>query len=208
VSRLKAIERLRVQIAADLHDDVGSRLTKVAMLTELVERQTPDQHENKPQIQKIAGTTREVIQAMDEIVWTINPNNDTLDNLANYIFQYTQEYFQNTGVRCRFHLPVRLPDLPLSTEERHNLFMAFKEALNNILKHAEATEVRVELAIEGEKLQISIVDNGCGFIQNGSPTSGNGLNNMKRRLGRIGGRLKLESQPGSGTKIEMEAPLA
>jgi signal transduction histidine kinase len=86
--------------------------------------------------------------------------------------------------------------------------MAFKEALNNILKHAEATEVRVELAIEGEKLQISIVDNGCGFIQNGSPTSGNGLNNMKRRLGRIGGRLKLESQPGSGTKIEMEAPLA
>jgi ligand-binding sensor domain-containing protein/two-component sensor histidine kinase len=207
VSRLKAIERLRVQIAADLHDDVGSRLTKVAMLTELVERQTPQQDQNRSQIQKIAGTTREVIQAMDEIVWTINPKNDTLDNLANYIFQYAQEYFQNTGVRCRFGLPARLPDSPLSTEERHNLFMAFKEALNNVLKHAGATEVRVELSTEGEKLKISIVDNGCGFVQNGSPTTGNGLNNMKRRLGQIGGRLRLESQPGSGTKIEMEAPL-
>ncbi len=204
---MKALERLRVQIAADLHDDVGSRLTKVAMLTELVERQTSGEDRNKPQIQKIAGTTREVIQAMDEIVWTINPKNDTLDNLANYIFQYAQEYFQNTGVRCRLHLPARLPDLPLSTEERHNLFMAFKEALNNVLKHAGATEVKVELSVESERIHISIVDNGCGFVQNGSPAAGNGLNNMKRRLGQIGGRLRLESQPGSGTKIEMEAPL-
>jgi len=207
VSRMRAIERLRVQIAADLHDDVGSRLTKVAMVTELVDRQTGDGDSVKPQIQKIASTTREVIQAMDEIVWTINPKNDTLDNLTNYIFQYAQEYFQNTAVRCRLDLPARLPDLPLSTEERHNLFMAFKEALNNVLKHAGATEVRIGLAVRGDKLILSISDNGRGFVLNGSPSSGNGLSNMKNRLGQIGGLLNLESTPGTGTKVEMEAPL-
>jgi signal transduction histidine kinase len=161
----------------------------------------------KPQIHRIASTTREVIQAMDEIVWTINPKNDTLDNLTNYIFQYAQEYFQNTAVRCRLDLPARLPDLPLSTEERHNLFMAFKEALNNVLKHAGATEVRIGLAIRGEKLILSVADNGCGFTSNGSDSSGNGLNNMKQRLKQIGGFLSLESKPGAGTKVEMEAPL-
>ncbi len=207
VSRMRAIERLRVQIAADLHDDVGSRLTKVAMVTELVDRQTQDQDRVKPQIQKIATTTREVIQAMDEIVWTINPKNDTLDNLANYIFQYAQEYFQNTAVRCRLDLPARLPDMPLSTEERHNLFMAFKEALNNVLKHAGATEVRIGLTLRADRLMISITDNGCGFTSNGSHSSGNGLTNMKNRLKQIGGVLNLESKPGAGTKLEMEAPL-
>jgi signal transduction histidine kinase len=207
VSRLRAIERLRVQIAADLHDDVGSRLTKIAMVTELVERQTPDADQAKPQIQKIASTTREVIQAMDEIVWTINPKNDTLDNLINYIFQYAQEYFQNTGVRCRLDLPARIPDLPLSTEERHNLFMAFKEALNNVLKHAGATEVRVGLLLRGDKVVISVVDNGCGFTPNGSHGSGNGLINMRNRLEQIGGLMTFESTPGTGTKVEMEAPL-
>jgi len=207
MSRLHALERLRIQIAADLHDDVGSRLTKVAMVTEQVDRQTADNDQAKPQIQRIATTTREVIQAMDEIVWTINPKNDTLDNLTNYIFQYAQEYFQNTAVRCRLDLPARVPDLPVSTEERHNLFMAFKEALNNVLKHAGATEVRIGLSVRGDKVAISVTDNGCGFLVNGSPSCGNGLVNMRDRLKQIGGAMTFESTPGSGTKVEMEAPL-
>src|SRR5205085_11818414 len=140
-----------------------ARLTKVAMVTEFMDRETAPADKSKPHVQNIAQTTREVIQAMDEIVWTINPKNDTLDNLANYIFQYAQEYFQNTAVRCRMDLPARLPDLPLSTEERHNLFMAFKEALNNVLKHAGATEVRIGLTLQGVRLIISITGNGCGL---------------------------------------------
>ena len=136
VERLGEIERLRIQIAADLHDDVGARLTKVAMVTELVDRETTDSDPAKPHIRNIFRTVREITRAMDEIVWTINPKNDTLDNLANYVFQYAQEYFQDTGVRCRLDLPPELPDQPVSTEVRHNLFMAVKEALNNVLKHA------------------------------------------------------------------------
>jgi signal transduction histidine kinase len=199
VKRLRDIANLRVQIAADLHDDVGSRLTKVAMLTEHLDGQTPQTEKNKFLVKNIARTTREIIQSMDEIVWTINPKNDTLDNLANYIFQYAQDYFQNTSVRCRMDLPAGLPDSHISTEERHNLFMAVKEALNNVLKHSGASEVRLALTLVDTRLIITITDNGSGFLTQEKRPSGDGLDNMKQRLERIGGRLVLESEPGGGT---------
>jgi signal transduction histidine kinase len=205
VSRLREIERLRVQIATDLHDDVGARLTKVAMVTEWMDRETSTTDRAKPHIQNIAGTTREIIQAMDEIVWTINPKNDTLDNLANYIFQYAQEYFQHTNVRCRLDLPARLPDYHITTEERHNLFMVVKEALNNVLKHSRATEVRIRLSVVESRLLIMITDNGRGFDPGQVNGSGDGLKNMKQRIQRIGGRFSLESNPGKGTLIKLEA---
>jgi ligand-binding sensor domain-containing protein/two-component sensor histidine kinase len=205
VTRLRALERLRIQIAANLHDDVGARLTKVAMVTELVNRETADSHPNKPHIRNIRNTVREITQAMDEIVWTINPKNDTLDHLANYIFQYAQEYFQDTGVSCRLDVPAQLPDRPLSTEARHNLFMAVKEALNNTLKHAQATEVQISLGLADGRMTIAITDNGSGFSPSQVRTKGNGLENMKQRLGQIGGRFVLESQPGGGTSIKLEA---
>jgi ligand-binding sensor domain-containing protein/signal transduction histidine kinase len=205
VARLREIERLRVQIAADLHDDVGARLTKVAMVTEWMNREATPADRNKPHIQNIASTTREIIQAMDEIVWTINPKNDTLENLANYIFQYAQEYFQNTSVRCRLDLPARLPDHPISTELRHNLFMVVKEALNNVLKHSAASEVRVSLNVTERKLTIFITDDGSGFCPSQVQTARNGLANMRQRIDRIDGRLNLESDPGKGTRIRIEA---
>jgi signal transduction histidine kinase len=204
MAQLREIERLRVQIAADLHDDVGARLTKVAMVTEFMDRETAPTDKSKSHVQNIAKTTREVIQAMDEIVWTINPKNDTLDNLANYIFQYAQEYFQNTGVRCRMDLPAQLPHYPFSTEDRHNLFMAVKEALNNVLKHARATEVKISLAVKDNDLRIVVTDDGCGFVLNGAHNGGNGLENMKERLARIGGRLDLESKQDGGTRVQMD----
>jgi ligand-binding sensor domain-containing protein/signal transduction histidine kinase len=205
VERLREIERLRIQIASDLHDDVGSRLTKVAMVTELVDRQTPPTDRSKTHIENISGTVREITRAMDEIVWTINPRNDTLDNLANYVFQYAQEYFQNTGVRCRLDVPAELPDHSISTEERHNLFMAVKEAFNNVLKHAGATEVRVGLTVAGNLLTIIIADNGRGISPDVTGPAGDGLANMKQRLQQIGGRFAFKSAPGVGTTITLEA---
>jgi signal transduction histidine kinase len=206
VARLRELERLRVEIAANLHDDVGARLTKVAMITELVDHETSPRERSKPHIQALARTTREVIRAMDEIVWTINPKNDTLENLANYIFQHAQEYFQNTNVRCRLDMPAQLPDRPISTEMRHNLFMAVKEALNNVLKHAAATEVRITLAVSPSHLMLTIIDNGRGFVPEQARPAGNGLRNMNTRLEKLGGRLTLESKPDTGTIIRMEAP--
>jgi len=165
VERLRELENLRIRIAADLHDDVGSRLTKVAMMTELADRELPTSSPGKSHILNISRTVRDITRAMDEIVWTINPRNDTLENLANYVFHYAQEYFQDTGIRCRLDLPPELPDEKMSTEERHHLFMAVKEALNNILKHAAATEVRIALSIADKTMTISISDNGRGITR-------------------------------------------
>ncbi len=204
VARLRDIERLRIQIAANLHDDVGARLTKVAMVTELVDRETHESQPVKPHIQNIFRTVREITQAMDEIVWTINPQNDTLDNLANYIFQYSQDYFQDTAIRCRVDFPAQLPDRPMSTGARHNLFMAVKEALNNVLKHSEATEVSISMAVTEGRMSISIVDNGKGFVMEQAATRGNGLENMKQRLTNIGGTLVVQSTPGKGTSVTMD----
>jgi signal transduction histidine kinase len=175
------------------------------MVTEIVDRETPATGRGKIHIENISRTVREITRAMDEIVWTINPRNDTLDNLANYIFQYAQEYFQNTGVRCRLGVPAELPDHSISTEDRHNLFMAVKEAFNNVLKHACATEVRVGLTVEGNQLTIVIADNGRGISPDLTGPGGDGLANMKRRLQQIGGRFGFKSVPGSGTTITLEA---
>ncbi len=202
VARLRELENLRIRIAADLHDDVGSRLTKVAMVTELADRETPGGAPGKPHIQNITRTVRDITRAMDEIVWTINPRNDTVENLANYIFHYAQEYFQDTGVRCRLDLPPDLPDQRISTEERHHLFMAVKEALNNILKHAAATEVRVGLALTDEEVTIEITDNGHGIAEGRPDPTGEGMTNMRERLGKIGGEFKLRSK-SSGTTITL-----
>jgi ligand-binding sensor domain-containing protein len=202
VARLRELENLRIRIAADLHDDVGSRLTKVAMVTELADRDTPGGAPGKPHIQNITRTVRDITRAMDEIVWTINPRNDTLENLANYIFHYAQEYFQDTGVRCRLDLPPNLPDQRISTEERHHLFMVVKEALNNILKHAAATEVRIALALTDDDMTIEIMDNGRGIVAGRPDPTGEGMTNMKERLAKIGGEFKLRSK-SDGTTITL-----
>lgn len=205
VARLRSLADLRIRIAQDLHDDVGSRLTRVAMITELAERETPT-GPGKSHIQNIANTVRDITRAMDEIVWTINPRNDSLENLANYTFHYAQEYFQDTGVRCRLDLPHDLPDRRVTTEERHNLFMAVKEALNNVLKHAGATEVRIALTIVEGRMMIVITDNGRGIGKGLSDPMGDGMLNMKQRLETIGGKFDLENSPSGGTTVTMWLP--
>ena len=205
VARLRALADLRIRIAQDLHDDIGSRLTRVAMVTELADRETPA-GTGKSHIQNIARTVRDITRAMDEIVWTINPRNDSLENLANYIFHYAQEYFQDTGVRCRLDLPHDLPDRRVTTEERHNLFMAVKEALNNVLKHAGATEVRIALTQVEKRRVIVISDNGRGVSEGLADPTGAGMKNMRQRLETIGGEFELESTPSTGTTVMMRLP--
>lgn len=207
VERLRELENLRIRIAADLHDDVGSRLTKVAMMTELADREMPTESPGKPHILNISRTVRDITRAMDEIVWTINPRNDTLENLANYVFHYAQEYFQDTGIRCRLDLPPDLPDEKMSTEERHNLFMAVKEALNNILKHAAATEVRIALNIADKTMTLTISDNGRGYHALTPDPTGDGMLNMRRRLEKIGGKFEIVRNAGGGTLITMRLPV-
>jgi len=167
------------------------------------------------QITSISDASREVLHSLDEIVWAVNPQNDTLEHLASYIGQYAQEYFQMTGIQCELDIPTQLPPHPLSSQVRHHLFLATHEALTNILKHSKATRAKISIISSNAAFEISIWDNGKGFnssiVQSRSefpvvPT-GDGLNNMCQRLTDIGGNCLIESTPGQGTKIRFVVPL-
>jgi signal transduction histidine kinase/ligand-binding sensor domain-containing protein len=215
----QAMERERMRIARDMHDEIGSKLTKISFMSELAKRELDGQNPVAQKLDSIAGTSRDLLQTLDEIVWAVNPHNDTLEHLAAYLGQYATEYLQNTPVECELHIPRGLPHHPLSAEARHNLFLAFEEALNNALKHGRASRLRVDMQIGTSQFEITIEDNGCGFDtestktlpdQNGAANSrsGYGLRNMRQRLELLGGRCTIRSSAGHGTTVILSVPLA
>jgi signal transduction histidine kinase len=144
---------------------------------------------------------------LDETVWAVNPLNDSLEQLATYLFNYVESFLADSSIRHRVLIPMDLPDARLSAELRHNLYLTFKEALNNMAKHARATEVRVELQYRMGALRCSIEDNGRGFDLAGMKSQGNGLLNMRRRIEGMGGQFSLESKPGKGANIQFSVPI-
>ena len=206
LERQHAIERERVRIAKDIHDDLGASLTHIKLLGELVEGEGTVAGVFT-HTRKMAETTRGMAEALDEIVWAVRPQNDTLESLVDYLGRAADEFFENTRVRCRQNLSRPVPACEVTSEVRHNLYLAFREALSNVGKHAEATEVSIDLAIELPRLRIVIVDNGKGFDPAAVRPGRNGMANLSHRLAEIGGHCAISSQPGAGTKVEMEITL-
>jgi signal transduction histidine kinase len=216
IERQRAIERERARIAKDIHDDLGASLTRITLLSQSARGEMEHSPEAAADLDRIYRTARELTRAMDEIVWAVNPQHDTLDSLATYLGKFAQDFLNAVHVRCRLDLPMQLPVWPLTAEVRHNLFLAFKEALNNAVRHADATEVRVSLSIEPAGFALRVEDAGRGFVTgaDGSAArdpvrlaSGNGLANMQQRLAEIGGRCDLRSAPGEGTKVTFFVPV-
>jgi ligand-binding sensor domain-containing protein/signal transduction histidine kinase len=215
LERQRAVERDRARIAKDIHDDLGAGLTHISLLSELA-RRAPGA-EVPGHLGQISEMARELMKGMDEIVWAVDPHNDSLDGLMTYVCKFAQEYLKVAGIRCRLDLPAELPPSPLSAEARHNLFLAIKETLNNVVKHARASEVRLRLALAVDALTVSIEDNGSGFTsETKTPTgnstsrilSGYGLENLQRRLAGIGGQARISSQAGRGTRVDLTVGLA
>lgn len=216
LERERAMERERARIAQDIHDDLGASLTRIAMLSQSAGSVTELPEPVAKNLNRIFGTVRELTRAMDEIVWAVNPRHDTLDSLANYLSRFAHDYLSAADIRCRLDVPLQLPALPVAAEKRHNLFLAFKEALHNIVQHGAASEVRVELKWEPAQLTLSVADNGRGFdtassarnpAASGRIARGNGLANMRRRLADIGGACDIASKPGTGTTVVFTLPL-
>jgi len=212
----QAMERERMRIAQDMHDEIGSKLTKISFLSELAKREINGATAVAEKVDSIAGTSRELLKALDEIVWAVNPRNDSLEQLCAYLSQYAREYFKDTAVDCIVQLQPDLPKLGMSAELRHNLFLAFEESLNNVLKHSGASTVRIEVQVQAERLLISVNDNGRGFnvppnfpfSSLSSPVSGgDGLSNMQQRLADVGGQFSIQSQPGHGTTVTLTVAL-
>jgi signal transduction histidine kinase len=200
-----AIEKERARIAKDIHDDLGASLTQITMLSDRAEAE--DAGELRTNTRKISTTAREMAQSLDEIVWAVNPQHDTLEGLVEYLSQSADEFLEDTPIRSHLKLPSELPRCPIPAEVRHQLFLAFKEALNNAVKHARASEIVITVAIDGERLLVSVADNGKGFDPSNSRNGGNGLQNMRKRLEGLGGQFDLVSRPNEGTQIRMSIPL-
>lgn len=201
-----AVERERMRIARDIHDDLGNRLTTVSILSGLALRNCGPGNGNghSEQLQQIAATAQQATSALDEIVWTITPQNDVLPNLIDYIGEFTVEFLRTAGVRCRVDLPNQPAHRPVPADVRHNLFLAVKEALNNVVRHAGATEVLLRIMADERALQVTIEDNGKGFDNAPAAKGSDGLRNMRQRISEVGGRFLVESRPGSGTRIVIE----
>ncbi len=223
LERATALERERDRIARNIHDDLGSGLTRISLLT-----QAADPGDGRAQLDKIYHTVSDLTQSMDEIVWAVNPKNDNLEGFANYLVEYAQGFLSDAGLRCRVEVPAILPAGALPAQFRHHLFLSCKEALNNVAKHAQATEVAVQLRVEAARLVLVVADNGRGFgpvqrvapqrtssdggqnerigEQCAPPRTRNGLANLRSRLAELGGTCEVVSS-GSGTTVTFSTPL-
>lgn len=203
-----AMEAERARIARDIHDDIGAGLTEIGLTSELVEDPGLSAADVRQFAHEISVRSRELVAGMDEIVWAINPRNDTLRSSLAYFSQFADRMFKPTGISCRIEVPPNLAEFPLGSEQRHNFFLGFKEALNNILKHAQASEVRIRAQLEAGEFVLMVADNGVGFAAVPAGEAQDGLVNLKDRMAKIGGRCEIRSEPGRGTTLTFRLPLS
>jgi len=202
-----ALEKERLRISKDMHDDLGARLTQIGLLSELAKRSSAQNEDAEEQMGKISSTVRETVDAFDEIVWAVNPQYDKLEGVADYIGQYAVDYLDRAGIRCALQIPEVLSSNIVSADLRHNMFMAVKEALNNIVKHSGATKVTLRISEEAGTLILIVEDNGKGFDTASIPAFSNGVSNLKKRMEDVGGRCEIASAPGKGATVKLTVTL-
>ncbi len=204
-----ALERERARIAQDLHDELGSSLTRISLLSGLLRADKDNPAQVAAHAGKLSQSADETVRALEEIVWAVRPDSDTLQSLVDYITHFASELFEGGPTRCRLDLAHDLPALALLPDIRHNIFLIIKEALTNTLKHATAKEVRVVARADGHTIEIEVADDGRGFTPAESPTASkrNGLGNMRQRAATIGGKLDLQSTP-DGTSVKLTVNLS
>jgi len=205
----QALDNERARIARDIHDQVGASLTQLSLLGEMVQADKNSPGEAEAHARQISQTARETAHELDEIVWTVNPSNDTLDGLINYICKHAQEYLAVAGLRYRLDVPAQLPAAAISPEARHNVFLAAKEAVTNVVRHARASEAWLRLRLAPQSFTLEIEDNGRGphGLHEKAAESRNGLRNMRKRMEDIGGEFFIGPGQQGGTLVRLTVPL-
>lgn len=206
IEREHALEAERARIARDLHDDLGSSLTEISVLASTGRHSTTESTGHPGLFRAIADKAHGLISALDVIVWAVDPEDNSLQSLADYLNGFVNEYLSNSGISCRFKIPVSVPPVMLEGRVRHDLLVAVKETLNNMVRHSHATEAELRLAVTDDVLEIVVVDNGKGFDTN-APREGHGLENLSSRLRKLGGDYTVTSKVGKGTTVKISLPL-
>lgn len=200
-----ALATERARIARDLHDDLGTALTGLALELDVIGRNPQSGTELTQRLNETSSRTRGLAEQMREVVWTVNPKCDNVSSLADFLEQQVRHFLRGDGLRVRSEFPEDIPDLPLSAEARHQLALSVREALTNVVRHAQATEAELTMSIIGQTLRVQVKDNGRGFVP--TQTNGHGLANMRARLEKTGGGFECVSTPGAGAKITFSLPL-
>ena len=196
VEQQRAMEQERARVAQDLHDELGSGLTEISMLVTVAGSGAVTTNGAGPNLGKIGDRARHMVTALDEIVWAMNPKHDSLTSLVSYSCLYADQFLKLAKIDCRLKGGVGFPDRRINAAYRHEFFLAFKEALNNVVRHSGATEVCLGVKLIGGRLRFSIADNGGGLRFGVSKEGSDGLGNMRLRLEKMGGRFEIASQSG------------
>lgn len=197
-----AVDQERLRISRDMHDDLGARLTQIRLMSELVRNDTsfPDNVKNK--LGEISSEAKHIIQNFNEIVWSLNPKNDTLSNLSEFMIHYSESFCEKVNIPCRIIASEQFPDVEISSGVRTNLLSILKEALNNAAKYASCSEIQIHIQLERDNYTLKIMDNGTGFNQS-SPSTGNGIASMQHRADALGAHLQIVSEHNKGTQISL-----
>ena len=200
LERQHELERVRSRIARDLHDELGTGLTEIGLLGELASDPAVSPNDKEHYLDQLKESAHSIVAGLDEIVWAVNPRYDSVNSLVSYYSLFAQRFLNLGGINCHLQVLEPIPEYPLDSKFRHEMFLAFKEALNNIVRHSKAEEVEIKIKVVENQLTISVSDNGCGIERRSGPGQ-DGLVGMQERLQQIGGECQISSQPGGGTKV-------
>ncbi|HTJ78714.1 MAG TPA: sensor histidine kinase [Rariglobus sp.] len=205
LQQARLMEQERMRIARDLHDDLGARLTHISLMSAFAGSNVPPAGA-PAKFQEISTMTRDLVTSLSEVVWAVNPENDRLESMVHYLCHLIQRLCQPSSLKCRVDELTGETEYAVSSQLRHHVMLAVKEAVNNALKHSEATELHARIRFQAPILTISIADNGKGLPET-PRTDGNGMKNMRERIALVNGRIKIESTPGKGTLVLFEIPI-
>jgi len=201
------LDRERMRIARDIHDDLGASLTQLVLRGEVAQTELAADSAARARLEELCDRARAVSQALDEIVWAVNSRRDTLKDFSSYLCKYAQNFLASTPIRCRLDVQGDMGAAVFDLPVRRSLFLAVKEALNNAAKHSGAKELFLRIRRDGDKVVVVVEDDGVGFDPAASGAEGNGLANMSERLSELGGECHLFSRPGAGCRVEFRMPL-
>jgi len=206
VEHQRAMEQERSRIAQDLHDELGSGITEIGMLARRAKTAAADPDKHGRYLEQVGTKARELVTGLDEIVWAMDPRHDSVASMVSYFSLYADRFLSLANLTWTLTGPPDAPDRPVDSRRRHQLFLAFKEALTNVVRHANATEVRIHVDCPLTGVAISVADNGRGIPTEMRTENMNGINNMRLRIERLGGTFAVQSKPGHGTTVRFEIP--
>ncbi len=206
--KMQAIENVRTKISRDIHDEIGAGLTKISLMSQRLKMNMENKKDTDPSmLQKITESSKEIINNLGEIIWTVNPAHDNLASLLSYLRNYTAHFFEDSNIHYIIDFPEEIPQVLIHPDFKRNLFLVIKESLNNVLKHAAATEVKVRFQCNGHQYLFKIADNGKGMQNINGRDFGNGFANMKSRMEAVNGKFEIASEVNNGTVITLAGNL-